>query len=229
LTIFMGPRAAYDAPGFLTWKYLYNTKMTIDLLTKAKNDPTLAAAIVEKGADKFIVDDGGDIFDKPASFWARSGGAKTMWEKYDRSTPIALPSQEALDGGTLFTADHVSDLATNFSCPSNKYAYGRLAIKSLLSSGTVNDDVLKAIFDKFDKDQSGYIDTDELQNLSHCTGISLTYDQAVETLAKLDTDGDGKLEFEEFAAWLKESHATEYAPTAEQSGGTVKVSNPMQD
>eukprot|EP01047_Picozoa_sp_COSAG01_P050164 COSAG01_NODE_5041_length_4529_cov_3.719413_3_plen_249_part_00 len=225
LLMFLGPRAAYDAPMFLIWKYLWNTKMMIDVLAKAKSDPDLQAAIVEKGVDKYIVDDGGDVQDVPASFWTRSGGAEAMWNKYGRNVPVVLPSAEARNGGALFTAANMDELASGMSAASTKYEYGRLAIKSLLGNGVVNDDVLKTLFDKFDTDGSGAISVDELQKLSHCTGVSLTAEQAAETLAKLDKDGNGTLGFDEFSGWLKEAHAA----SEDDSGDSKKVTNPMND
>ena len=89
----------------------------------------------------------------------------------------------------------------------------------------VNDDVLKAVFEKFDTDKSGAISVDELQNLSHCTGISLTAEQAAETLAKLDKDGNGTLGFDEFAEWLKEAHST----AQEGDASTGSAANPLSD
>ena len=225
LILFLGPRAAYDAPMFLVWKYLWNAKMMFDLLTKAKTDPDLQAAIVAKGVDRFIVDDGGDLQDVPASFWAQSGGARAMWEKYGTNVPAVLPSAEACNGGALFTPGNLDELASGISVANTKYEYGRLAVKSLLTNGLVNDEALKAVFDKFDHDESGAISVDELQKLSHCTGISLTAEQAAETLAKLDTDGNGTLGFDEFASWLREAHSA--APGDGGSGGSTGVANPL--
>lgn len=227
LIMFLGPRAGYDAPMFLVWKYLWNAKMMIDLLTKAKSDPDLQAAILEKGIDGYIVDDGGDVQDVPASFWTHSGGARAMWEKYGKTVPVMLPSAEACNGGALFTPGNLDELASSMSVASTKYEYGRLAVKSLLSNGLVNDETLKAVFDKFDFDESGAINVDELQKLSHCTGISLTDEQAAETLAKLDKDGNGTLGFDEFAEWLKEAHSA--APEDVASGGSTDVANPLND
>ena len=53
----------------------------------------------------------------------------------------------------------------------------------------------------------------------------ITAEQAAETLAKLDKDGNGTLGFDEFSGWLKEAHAA----SEDDSGDSKKVTNPMND
>eukprot|EP01052_Picozoa_sp_SAG31_P017266 SAG31_NODE_1174_length_9538_cov_3.152453_7_plen_261_part_00 len=59
------------------------------------------------------------------------------------------------------------------------------------------------MFERFDADKSGFIEASELRALSAVVGSELTEEQASQTIAHLDTDGDGKISFDEFAAWLK--------------------------
>ena len=83
-------------------------------------------------------------------------------------------------------------------------ADGRAALRELLQDGSLSDLDLRALFDSFDADESGTIDVAELQALAHATGVSLKAAQATATLDKLDTDGDGKIQFSEFEGWHKD-------------------------
>ncbi len=60
---------------------------------------------------------------------------------------------------------------------------------------------LLIVFKSLDKDNSGYIDADELVKASKELGTELTKEQADSTLVKIDTDGDKKISFDEFAYW----------------------------
>jgi hypothetical protein len=60
-------------------------------------------------------------------------------------------------------------------------------------------------FDKFDEDKSGSIDAIELQGALHHMGLDVP-DEGIETLlARYDEDGNGSLDFEEFAHFAKDA------------------------
>ena len=59
---------------------------------------------------------------------------------------------------------------------------------------TVDLDILKNIFDKFDKDKSGFLEKEECHAALTHLGSALKYED-------LDTDADGKISFEEFAVF----------------------------
>lgn len=56
-------------------------------------------------------------------------------------------------------------------------------------------------FLKFDKDQSGYLNIDELANLLSVLGAELTDTELKQALEEIDEDGSGKVEAAEFVAW----------------------------
>ena len=58
-----------------------------------------------------------------------------------------------------------------------------------------------ALFAEIDKDGSGTIDTSELQNLLSKLGKYLTPAELKLAVEKIDTDGSGVIEYDEFVAW----------------------------
>eukprot|EP01052_Picozoa_sp_SAG31_P017267 SAG31_NODE_1174_length_9538_cov_3.152453_8_plen_178_part_00 len=132
------------APGYLTWKYFIMAKVKIDLLHKCKADPSLAAAVIAKGADKYIEEDGINLWGVTKDFFSADGGMGTAWTKYGDSAPIVYPSPTAQGGGNLFTASQVDMLLDNDQLvktstargcggkPGTKFSYGRQAINALI-------------------------------------------------------------------------------------------------
>merc|ERR1712232_837891 len=62
---------------------------------------------------------------------------------------------------------------------------------------------LKEAFDKYDTDGSGAFEAEELGNLMRnelCEPV--TEEEIGKALLEMDTDGNGKVEFEEFVAWF---------------------------
>eukprot|EP00935_MAST-01C_sp_MAST-1C-sp1_P001178 g1178.t1 len=71
----------------------------------------------------------------------------------------------------------------------------------------LTDEQLAAIrqaFQSFDKDNSGYLDLNELKELSSQLGEELEGEELNEAMAALDSSGDGKVDFGEFIAWWQE-------------------------
>jgi len=59
----------------------------------------------------------------------------------------------------------------------------------------------QVIFEKFDKDKSGFIDNSEFQQCAFILGYALT-DLDIQSLLKvLDADGNGKVDLNEFGKW----------------------------
>ena len=61
---------------------------------------------------------------------------------------------------------------------------------------------VKKLFDVVDQDASGFIDRDEMSDLLSKLGrTDLAREEIDATFVKLDTDGSGRIEFEEFFQW----------------------------
>ena len=63
-----------------------------------------------------------------------------------------------------------------------------------------NDDDLKKRFEMFDKDGDGRITADEVRAILKQLGDELCDDEVDDVIREADTDGDGTISFEEFAA-----------------------------
>ncbi|KAL5104092.1 Calmodulin-like protein [Taenia crassiceps] len=71
---------------------------------------------------------------------------------------------------------------------------------------------LRETFRVFDKDNDGYITSSELQTVLQQMGLEVSGSDAADILAEADTDGDGRVTFEEF-----EKMVCEIPPTEDQS------------
>lgn len=60
---------------------------------------------------------------------------------------------------------------------------------------------LKEIFGHFDKNNNGVIESGELSGLLDALGADMTEAEVQTGLSALDHNGNGTIEFEEFAAW----------------------------
>ncbi|XP_045169495.1 calmodulin-A-like [Mercenaria mercenaria] len=73
----------------------------------------------------------------------------------------------------------------------------------VLKTASDNAGVNKETFDVFDIEKTGYITAKELKNVMSNLGEDLGDDVIEEMISKVDTDGDGKIGFEEFSAMLE--------------------------
>jgi calmodulin len=64
---------------------------------------------------------------------------------------------------------------------------------------THTQDELRSAFRQFDQDGSGYIQADELENIMYKMGKRYSKAEINAMVKALDTSGDGKISFEEFA------------------------------
>ena len=62
---------------------------------------------------------------------------------------------------------------------------------------------LRYVFDKHDLDCSGSIDAEEFHNVALELGLKLTVAEEADALRKLDTSGDGKIGYDEYASWFE--------------------------
>merc|ERR1711936_419746 len=63
---------------------------------------------------------------------------------------------------------------------------------------------LREAFKIFDRDKDGYISMKELKKVASMLGTMLTKDELDEFMAEADKDGNGKLDYDEFAKMLLE-------------------------
>ncbi|KAF6147891.1 hypothetical protein GIB67_014471 [Kingdonia uniflora] len=68
-----------------------------------------------------------------------------------------------------------------------------------------NKENLMSAFSCFDKDGSGYITIDDLQQA--CTDFGLTGDDVDEIIKEVDQDNDGQIDYKEFAAMMRKGNA----------------------
>jgi len=61
---------------------------------------------------------------------------------------------------------------------------------------------IKKTFNDFDRDGSGGVDANELPNLLKSLGLELSQPEIDSALLILDTNGSGKIDYEEFKDWL---------------------------
>jgi calmodulin len=66
----------------------------------------------------------------------------------------------------------------------------------------------RKMFDMFDTDHSGAIGYYELKNLTKHLGVELTDETLHASMDKIDENGNGDLEFEEFLMWLADVNAS---------------------
>ncbi|XP_062507045.1 uncharacterized protein LOC134183505 [Corticium candelabrum] len=69
----------------------------------------------------------------------------------------------------------------------------------------------KLVFKKFDVDGSGFIDAKELGRMAYYLGYKLTEGEILAAIDKLDKNGDGKINCEEFSEWWKEGDDTRFS------------------
>jgi Ca2+-binding EF-hand superfamily protein len=65
---------------------------------------------------------------------------------------------------------------------------------------------LEDVFNSFDSDKSGAIDLQEIKNVASALGSELTDEEMRSIIKNLDSNGDGKISFEEFKFWWEHGH-----------------------
>ena len=59
----------------------------------------------------------------------------------------------------------------------------------------------KRLFDGIDVDGNGALDSEEMKQLFKDLGLELTQDQVATVMSRIDADGSGEIDFDEFFAW----------------------------
>eukprot|EP00261_Vitis_vinifera_P036056 XP_019077299.1 PREDICTED: calcium-dependent protein kinase 13 isoform X2 [Vitis vinifera] len=81
--------------------------------------------------------------------------------------------------------------------------YGEFVAVSLHLQRMANDEHLRKAFSYFDRDGNGYIERDELRDALMEDGADDCTDVANDIFQEVDTDKDGKISYDEFAAMMK--------------------------
>lgn len=87
----------------------------------------------------------------------------------------------------------------------DKEAVSKVVCAAALNTAGVKDGVhMKMLdcFEEWDSDGNGWIDGPELNMLFKKLGIKGSPEQLAALFAQIDTNGDGKIQYEEFCAWL---------------------------
>lgn len=94
---------------------------------------------------------------------------------------------------------------------------------AIFSPQSVNalDLVVKNVFDEFDKDKSGKISAQELGSAVRMLGLNPTMKELQNVLKKIDRNGNGTIEYDEFLAFLKRS----YKEKGEDSKAKITLSD----
>lgn len=67
----------------------------------------------------------------------------------------------------------------------------------------MDQQALKQDFERFDGDSNGRIDRNEFLALVQSLGIPMSEDRAYVAFQAIDINGNGSIEFDEFASWWK--------------------------
>lgn len=76
-------------------------------------------------------------------------------------------------------------------------------LEEIIKAETELSDLLKKVFNNFDKSGDGFIDINEIEVLCRELGMDVTRSEYKETIKGLDVNKDGKISFEEFIDWWK--------------------------
>jgi len=66
-----------------------------------------------------------------------------------------------------------------------------------------SEEELQALFRKYDRDCSGFLDKDELREVLYASNSAVTDGEVEAILSMLDSSGDGRITYEEFSLWWK--------------------------
>ncbi|KAF3335978.1 putative calcium-binding protein CML17 [Carex littledalei] len=128
------------------------------------------------------------------SYDRNNDGSLTQLELRSLLRSLGLkPTQDQLDA-LIQQADINSNGLVEFS------EFVALVSPELLSNNCpYSEDQLKQLFEMFDRDGNGYITAAELAHSMAKLGHALTAEELTGMIKEADTDGDGQINFQEFA------------------------------
>ncbi|KAK7317741.1 hypothetical protein RJT34_02214 [Clitoria ternatea] len=109
------------------------------------------------------------------------------------------------------SGDELYDLLSNMDNNGNGYIEFDELVHAIMpdlnEQVLVNQEQLLEVFRSFDRDGNGYITAPELAGSMAKMGHPLTYNELATMMAQADTNGDGVISFNEFAALMAKSAA----------------------
>ncbi|CAN1235398.1 Calcium-dependent protein kinase 11 [Linum perenne] len=136
------------------------------------------------------------------------GGLKELFKMIDTDNSGSITFEELKDGlqrvGTELMESEIKVLMEAADIDnSGTLDYGEFLAATLHLNKMEREDNLAAAFSYFDKDGSGYITIDELQQA--CKDFGIGGDALEEMIKEIDQDNDGRIDYEEFTAMMRQS------------------------
>ncbi|GLT52207.1 hypothetical protein SLA2020_255600 [Shorea laevis] len=134
------------------------------------------------------------------------GGLKELFKMIDTDNSGSITFQELKDGlkkvGSELMESEIKSLMDAADIDNNgTIEYGEFLAATLHLNKMEREENLVAAFSYFDKDGSGYITIDELQQA--CKDFGLGDVHLDEMIKEIDQDNDGRIDYGEFAAMMK--------------------------
>eukprot|EP00908_Phaeocystis_cordata_P002027 Transcript_12178.p1 GENE.Transcript_12178~~Transcript_12178.p1 ORF type:complete len:300 (-),score=57.51 Transcript_12178:415-1206(-) len=149
-----------------------------------------------KPEGKYVADDddkGGSSGAKPSAMASSCLPFARLMRRKSSSGPTSIEHTEVEE----FRPDEAKPSRAARAAPSGASGDGAYnAWLSMLSGHQLHE--IKEAFRKFDKDDSGYIDANELAAVIRLMGGRVTNEQARGLISSVDVDGSGTIEFSEF-------------------------------
>ncbi|KAF8018233.1 hypothetical protein BT93_H3200 [Corymbia citriodora subsp. variegata] len=135
------------------------------------------------------------------------GGLKELFKMIDTDSSGSITFEELKDGlkrvGSNLMESEIRDLMDAADIDnSGTIDYGEFLAATLHLNKMEREENLVAAFSYFDKDGSGYITTDELQQA--CKEFGLGDVHLDEIIKEIDQDNDGRIDYGEFAAMMRQ-------------------------
>ncbi|KAD4888531.1 hypothetical protein E3N88_20604 [Mikania micrantha] len=134
------------------------------------------------------------------------GGLKQLFKMLDTDNSGTITFEELKQGlnrvGSTLMESEIKELMEAADIDSNgTIEYGEFLAATLHMNKLEREENLLAAFRFFDKDGSGYITMDELQQA--CKDFGLQDAQLDEMITEVDQDNDGRIDYEEFTAMMR--------------------------